>query len=272
MIPDNLSILGLDQTGAVNARNEPKALSAALLCRNRGNWELRTGLRLPSLRRQCVEALVEFEGEVLILVDSVLGLPGSLNVSFSSLLQRAKHFEHGGKPFGRRTASRFFASFLDEALAIRLLSGSLPRTQLPSRLAETLAGANTVFLEHPFQRNIGCGTFRVLKELASEPRWFDVWPWDTKRQHRFLVAEGYPSLFWKQCLGARTRNLPTLQRFLEQNYPKAALPRTADEADAVLLALGGRRCLEEGSFATATLPEIAWREGWIAGLPCITAS
>ncbi len=132
-------ILGVDQTGAVDGRGNPRPLRAALLSRGVDReWKLRTNLQLTSLRRA-----------------DVLGL----------------------------------------------------------------AGANSVFSLLPYQRNIGCGSFRSLKELAQEPNWFCTWPFETLDLSPVVLAEGYPSLFWRTFLGAKKRDLSVLVSYLGLPLP-----------------------------------------------------
>jgi hypothetical protein len=257
------AFLGVDQTGATTAKGVPKPLPAALLERRGRGWRLTPNLRLRSLRPEDVEAAVGDSPRVLIVVDAVLGLPRAVGVATETLLSKAKDFTHEGKPYGRATAARFFAQFLDADLQERLRQRTA-RGILPARESERLANANSVFLEHPFQRNVGCGSFRILKELARDPRWFSLWPHEAWRG-RFHVAEGYPSLYWRRVLGARTRDGEHLRTYLRQHFPAAPMPLTADDADAVALALGGRWALETGAL-DASLPDAARHEGWILGL------
>jgi hypothetical protein len=68
------SIVGVDQTGAVGAKGQPKPLYASLLCLS--DLSLRTILKLPSLNYVSVRSLIGEENfPVLVVVDSVLGLP-----------------------------------------------------------------------------------------------------------------------------------------------------------------------------------------------------
>lgn len=258
-------LLGVDQTGAVDGKGRPKPLSAALLFSERSAGRLVPNVRLRSMRREDVEAAVGTGAErVLVIVDSVLGLPAELAVSPDELLRRAASFTFEHRAYGRTVAARFFASFLPGELQARLLARTA-RGHLPVRASERLAEANSVFLEHPFQRNVGCGSFRILKELGQDERWFSFWPRERWGSHRFLVAEGYPSLYWRSCLGAATRNPRLLETYLRECHPDAPHPKTADDADAVALVLGGAAALRAGALE-AKLPVTAKTEGWILGL------
>lgn len=258
-------VLGVDQTGAVDAKGIPKPLCAALLDLHGGAHRLTPNVRLRSMRREDVEAAVGGKAKrVLVLVDSVLGLPAELGVPLDELLRKASSFAFEGRGYGRTTAARFFGHFLSPELQSRLLFRTA-RGFLPVRESERIAKANSVFLEHPFQRNVGCGSFRILKELGQGERWFSMWPAEAWGSRRFLVAEGYPSLYWRRCLQSPTRDAERMRAYLRQHFPNAPLPKTPDDADAVALVLGGLDALEKKSLR-AKLPVQAATEGWILGL------
>ena len=217
------------------------------------------------MRRSPVEALVgAVSDRVFVVVDSVLGVPAELGVDIETLLRDVRTYAFEGKAYGRVTAARFFARYLSPALQRRLLERTA-RGFLPVRDTERLANANSVFLEHPFQRNVGCGSYRILRDLAQDDRWFTLWPHESSNGP-VVVAEGYPSLYWRQVLGSRTRDAQRLVALLAREFPDAELPKTADDADAVLLALGARAATAAGALE-AKLPAVALREGWILGLP-----
>lgn len=257
-------ILGVDQTGATDSKGRPKPLPAALFVPTASGGTLRTNLRLEALRKKPVEAIVGAEAErVLLVVDAVLGLPAELGVDIDTLLEDVRAYRFDGKAFGRVAAARFFARYLPPELRVRRLERSA-RGHLPERISERLVAANSVFLEHPFQRNVGCGSYRILRDLAQDERWFTVWPHEAP-QGRFVVAEGYPSLYWRRVFASRTRRPERIVSYLATHFPSAEAPRTADDADAVALVLGARWALEAGALE-ATLPPEAACEGWILGL------
>jgi len=256
------AVVGIDQTGAVAASGEPKPLYAA--CLELGApATLATNGRLASLRegelRRFLPSATQ-AGRVLVVVDSVLGLPEELGVPLARLLEDAKDFTFRSRPHGAETAYQFFRRYLPPP-AFRREGASYPQ-----RTAEKLAGANSVFRKHPFQKNVGCGSYRVLKDLGVGPRWFRVWPQEEAGDAQFIVVEGYPSLFWRDVLGSRVRMPEVLRHFLAESFPQAHLPKTADDADAAVLAIGGARCLEAGYFELFPRAPTARAEGWILGL------
>ena len=198
--------------------------------------------------------------QVLIILDSVLGLPISLNISFSQILERARSFSFEGKEFGAKVAFHFFQTFLAS-------NGSRKILEFPHRHAEQITKANSVFRMHPYQRNIGCGTFRSLKDLAYDSRWFAVWPFESPDSFPILVAEGYPSYFWRTLLASKTRHLPTMSAYLKSHFPEADVPKGPNHADAIALVLGGKAALQSGYLENIDFPPAALIEGWIFGLP-----
>lgn len=71
--------IGLDQTGAVNRRGEPKPFPAAVLFRGwAGRWRLETGLRLSHFREEAVRDLLRVVtgargARTLLAVDVAIG-------------------------------------------------------------------------------------------------------------------------------------------------------------------------------------------------------
>ncbi len=248
------SIVAVDQTGAVLPGGRAKPLCTAVF--DCASGQLTTNLRLRALNRAAVTEIVPASSpRVLVLVDAVLGLPEALDTPFDALLERAAQFTWDGKKLGRGTAAQFFRQWLPESEGPR-----------PTRLAEELAGANSVFLQHPFQRNIGCGTFRILKDLSAGERWFSLWPHEKEARHRFVLAEGYPSHCWRAWLRAPRRRLSLLEAHLREHFPAADLPRSHDDGDAIALALGGAHFVKAGALDAQGLPGRAFVEGWIFGL------
>jgi hypothetical protein len=251
------SILGIDQTGAVKGNGQPRPLYACLLRLQAGRLE--TNLRLAKF---CEAEVLELLGPnalpALIIVDSVLGLPQSTKVSIQRLLAEAANFTFADQAFGAQVAHQFFLSFLSDSQS--------SSKEFPMRKVELLCGANSVFKLRPFQRNIGCGSFRVLKELGQKPDWFRVWPFDKFVAEGITIAEGYPSQMWQDLFGVKRKHASSVfENYLQENYSATPSPRTADDADACVLALGGKRLLEENYFqiAPSTLMQA---EGWIAGI------
>jgi hypothetical protein len=156
------------------------------------------------------------------------------------------------------TAINFFHRYLSPA---QISSASYPK-----RWAEELAKANSVFQLQPYQRNIGCGTFRVLKELGQDKKWFDVWPYHESPDSRFVLAEGYPSLFWRTILGKKKRHIDFLSEYIQKNFHQASLPVTDDDADAAVLAIGAYKTVQSGYLNRFESMPIHKKEGWILGL------
>lgn len=240
---------------------------------------------LPSASREVLEAWTEGAGvrwsRVAIVLDVVIGLPSTCWPSWAtgeggerpwSLFARAAETPGWGRPAGER----FF-----ETLRPRASSEPLPR-----RHCEREAGANSVFVTRPFQKNVQTGTFRVWKDLAGAGggrRWANVWAFDRRVAVRRApwIFEGYPSLLWAEVFGHRRRAparfgevLSSAKALGVDARARAALVRRVaaapDVADAAVLALGAA-CLDaEGrlmtpfrAFGTQVIPR---QEGWIAGL------
>jgi hypothetical protein len=244
--------VGIDQTGAVNANGKPKHLDVSIIDRTETRAQYYTGLKLTQITHHELSLLIKSklksftDEKVLICVDSVLGLPKELDVTPKEILKKIKNFTYNEKKYGALTAHAFFNQFLHQGLILH-------------REVELRVKANSVFRLKPFQRNIGCGTYRVLKELAQGEKWFDLWPFE-KLNSQFIIAEGYPSYFWKHLLGAKSRDL----QFLKQKF-KSLHFTSVDEADSFVLAYGAMKSIEQ--LSAHTIPNFASREGWILGVP-----
>lgn len=172
-------------------------------------------------------------------------------------------------PFGRTSAEQFFDEILRGGKTI------------PTRLCEELARANSVFRSRPFQKNIQTGTYRLWRDLATDPHFRDwrIWPY-SKTQSKFTLFEGYPSLMWRQVGGVNSRAPEKLGRILKhygvRTTPEQlrAIRANSDLADAAMLALGGwvlwqkNQLFEpfQGFFESDEFRRRACTEGWIAGL------
>lgn len=192
-----------------------------------------------------------------VLVDCVLGLPKSFP-HWQSVLAELQNVTG---PYGRVPAEEFFAA---------LLRGIEP---LPTRLCEDWARANSVFRSRPYQKNIQTGTYRIWRDLASDPRrteW-SIWPFNEAIQP-FTLFEGYPSLMWRQLAKLPARQPQRLPSWLDQvgiAHTRSDALRVSgnpDLADAVMLAASGwilhrqQRLLQPFPGFQHT------QEGWIAGL------
>lgn len=160
-------IVGIDQTGAVDSKGKPKRLSVAILKLQKNGFVAQTNLTLNRLQLAEIKDLIKnyfpsFQNErVLICIDSVLGLPTLCKTPIRKLLTKARTFDHNGKAFGAQTAYQFYQSFV-------------ANPAYPQRVAESKVNANSVFLLRPYQRNIGCGSFRTLKDLSIDSSWFSI--------------------------------------------------------------------------------------------------
>jgi hypothetical protein len=268
--------LGIDQTGAV--RPGSRGLRARPLhwaALEVGARQVRLVLPQTRLERFHLDS-IEFgldaarlasssSPRIAVLLDCVLGLPLE-SLEWGAALDR---LASEPEQFGRAPAQQFFSSLL----------GSDPR--LPTRLCEEWAQANSVFREKPYQKNIQTGTFRLWRDLVSDPRreeW-TIWPFDRSRG-RFTLFEGYPSFLWRRVAGHPSRDPKSLGRWLTIagiSFTKADELRfssDADLADSVMLAAAGwklhaaGKLLEPfaGFFESEAFLSRGRREGWIAGL------
>lgn len=184
--------------------------------------------------------------KVLICVDTVFGLPKPLKVLPVNLFKFAKNYTFLGKPFGAITAYEFFSHFLKSS-------------KIQHRKVELLVKANSVLNLQPYQKNIGCGSFRIIKNLATGTKWFSLWPFD-KLDKQFIIAEGYPSYFWRTQIKSSHRNLDVLKK----KFTKLKF-KNMDQADSFVLAFGASR-------STRNLLDskiICKYEGWILGVPYV---
>jgi len=282
--------IGIDQTGAaLQGGRKAKPLPISGCSWNPAldsNFEL---IQSPSghhrIPHLSVDALLEWGGErlerawragrVRLVLDCVLGLPTEVwghlrSQNLSDLFRQAAH-EGGETPFGRAPAERFFAGVLDEA---RWSSGD----PLPTREPERLAGANSVFLTRPYQKNIQTGTYRLWVDLARDPRWFResrIFPSDSQGGRGGpgnWIFEGYPSWSWTRILGAPSRDFRRAEHWIRQRGPQIqsqpglfeSYSSDADLADAAVLAFSGAYLRSRGLLWGYSGRD--FREGWILGL------
>lgn len=250
-----MNCIGVDQTGAVDHHGKPKPLHAAIIT-NEGQ-----GLRLSPLRLRQLshrEISPEFNGESLEsyiwVIDCVLGLPPGFP-PLRKVMQRAAQ----KSCYGREAAREFFAELL---LASKWES-------IPSRKVEILLGANSVFRNVPFQRNIQTGTFRIWKELGSDPQWFDLGGHEKRHRNRSWIIEGYPSLAWRKLFSVKTRSTDEFPKLLKSKFPFIKVStsdlkefrKSADACDAAVLAI--QAATQEQTLAKFSSPMKP--EGWILG-------
>ena len=246
--------IGIDQTGAVLSSGKPKPLEAIVLADGK-----LTPIRLPSLTASSLLQTLRWEiipPTLTIIADCVLGLPEGVRPTFVNALSAAG--DHPG--FGRKSAQQFFSGFKKQEA-------------LPRRAVEVLCKANSVFQTHPFQKNIQTGTFRIWKDLASEPNWFYL-PILGLGNRKFgtPIFEGYPTFSWKKLFPVTHREPSRLPELIKEHFPEiklsetvaCRLSRNANLADATVLALSGWRWL---GARKPLIPRHtkARAEGWILG-------
>ncbi|MFN8845294.1 MAG: hypothetical protein ACK5V3_04790 [Bdellovibrionales bacterium] len=241
--------IGIDQTGAVDSKGNPKKLSAALIVCQGRSQKYHINLHLASLKIENIKQLIEGLGypfklkNVSICVDSALGLPETYGFKIRDLIQQAQNYTFENKPYGAMTAHSFFNSFRGEK-------------PIYFRKVEALVGANSVFKLKPFQKNIGCGTYRILKDLSYDSGWYTLWPFEQKKSQKALICEGYPSYYWKNHFKLANRNLNEINqlwsglKFINQDF-----------ADSFVLAwIMMKKKNELGKKMNSN-------EGWILGVP-----
>ncbi len=244
--------IGIDQTGAVDSKGIPKSLQTCVIDARKRRIKIYSCLQIKTLNQKSIQELIlrvipDFKNErVLICIDTVFGLPAVLKVSKSSLFKSIKNFNHHSKAYGAITAHAFFNQFL--------VNGKIEH-----RHVELKVKANSIFNLKPFQRNIGCGSYRIIKELAQDKSWFSLWPIE-KPILPFVICEGYPSHFWKSLLGAKKRNL----NFIQEMFPQLHFDNM-DQADSFVLAYGAMK--SQSQLFEKEFHPLAEKEGWILGVP-----
>lgn len=243
--------VGIDQTGAVNSKGIPKSLVVTVLDA-REQLRVYTSLTIPSLTQPHLQSflqklLPDFAGEkVLLCVDAVLGLPEDLKIKQDHIFNQIRQFTYNDKAYGALTAHQFFIQFLNSS-------------ETPHRQVERKVRANSVFKMKPFQKNISCGSYRILKDLSADTSWCSLWPFENVDK-QYTIAEGYPSYFWRQVIGLKTRNLDLLhEKFTHLQF------ETIDQADSFVLAYGAHHFKDQiTNFKRNSTTQY---EGWILGVP-----
>lgn len=264
--------IGIDQTGATSKSGKPKPLPAAVVT-SAGRQLVLSVSTLKSLTKDSIDSFLETEnlelnrsGELAIAVDCALGLPEEVfprGQTLFDLFRDANTYKYEGRAHGRKTADHFFKRFLEGT------------DQFPRRQCEVMAKANSIFQLQPFQKNIGCGTFRIWKELGSKNKWFHLWPIERLSLVFPTIFEGYPTLVWKKIFGLKKRSPRDLIEAAEKKIgmeiavseaTRELLIKDPNYADAAVLALGAYY-LDQAEELTDTLDIPArTKEGWIMGL------
>ena len=239
--------LGIDQTGARNARGQPKPLPACLLVDGKVSFFYLDSLSLKDLSKHIPSAQHQ---QLLTCIDCVLGLPVELRLPWREALELLEGYEG----YGRKPAQEYFRA--------------LSKNHIYRRKVELLCRANSVFQEKPYQKNIQTGTFRFWKDLIANSRDFYVPALETRtRSNQLPLFEGYPSHSWKILLGTKHRRPESLSELIHTNKIKVVWNQVHQEsvnkdpnlADAFLLALTIKTLKEEA------LQQTPHPEGWILG-------
>jgi len=310
--------LGVDQTGAVIKRGSGqvyrplpavialpgKNRTIQIVAASRNHKKNSLASFDPAEIVALVEPYVEVPRDIVVLADCVFGLPSDMrraNVSLRQLLDRAAtHDSVASEPLGRQRSAAFFRNILKE-----FRPGRDDDKKWPLRRCEQLASSSSVFQEHPFQKNIQSGTYRIWCDLGRSLRKQNghavrFWPHDFTTGHHannandthptgagqmMTIAEGYPSLYWKTFFGAKTRkpkDLRTLSTAALKDLGWSltcphweVITNDPNTADAAVLALAAfimqsssglfQRRLSCDPDSSATVFHADF-EGWIAGV------
>lgn len=245
--------IGIDQTGATKPNGEPKSLNVCLIDARTAKIKIKICLKIPKLSSVDVLQLIKTHiptytnEKCLICIDTVFGLPIETGVFVDQIFEDSKKYSFKGKGYGAITAYQFFNKYLKDNT-----------TEIPQRDVEERVGANSVFKLTPYQKNIGCGSYRIIKELSQEKKWFSLWPFEPLKK-QFVIAEGYPSYFWKQELNLKNRNLQKLNQLFPNLHFK-----TLDEADSFVLAYGAFK--NSSKIYDLKISKEYKSEGWILGV------
>lgn len=247
--------LGIDQTGAVDKNGKPKALPACMITGN--------NIQLFYLREFSKEAILcelkEFENpRILICVDCVIGLPQPLGLSWRQALRKIP----ANSGYGMLAARKFFKT--------------LSSNKIYYRQVEIELGANSVFREMPYQKNIQTGSFRIWKDIASKTNDFFV-PFlkEDSQPGQIPVYEGYPSYSWTALFGVRKRAPKEITKYLKVSFPNLKISRESrtllkkdqNMADALVLAI----TMQEHHLQQPPKGQPS-TEGWILGYTSVKNS
>lgn len=240
--------LGVDQTGAVDSKGKPRPLPACSIVGTEISF-----FYLPEFsKKQIFDHLKPTKNQnVEICLDCVIGLPKELNMSWRQALRQIS----ADSGYGRAAAKTYF--------------DLLGRGQIYRRKVEIECGANSVFKEKPFQKNIQTGTFRFWKDISVSEHDFHAPFLKERPKNRSLpIYEGYPSLSWKLIFGTKNRTPDLLPSLLKEHFPelsvssphKALLKKDVNLADAFVLAMTLKLLYSTHFLNCGNL-----HEGWILG-------
>lgn len=252
----DLIFLGIDQTGAVDRRGQPKPLPVCIVQKNKIKFAT-----IAKFNPRELETLVGPQNlsSIIACIDCVLGLPDSVGKTLEAAMLQTSTV----KGYGRKVAQNYF---------MELLSHSRNRnSDFPRRNVEVLTGSNSVFQIHPFQKNIQTGTFRFWKDMVTEKHpykfEFPMLHKSERRRNTIPVYEGYPSLSWEILFETRLRRPAELPLLLKRHFghleisPEDLKTGVTDPnfADSMVLALTAM------CYWKAARKFPAQREGWILG-------
>lgn len=229
----NTYFIGIDQTGAVNSRKQPRPLPACLIYNDQVYFFYLGSLNLAEILKIVKAPSVK---NLLICVDCVLGLPQDLKTTWQEALDLLPNFPG----YGREPASQFFR---------HLGQGESPRRQVEIKFK-----ANSVFQEKPFQKNIQTGTFRIWKDILADRKNFYVPALEQKEHSKQApLFEGYPSLSWRLLLNNPKRDPHALGDIIkERRFPlnwtkthQQQVEKDSNLADAFVLALTMKLCFDQ---------------------------
>lgn len=216
-------IIGIDQTGAT-LNGQPKPLPCAFIDPRKNSIQL--GLWLSSFNLESFKNLIPnfLEQKTLIIVDAVLGFPKKLEMNIFEIMTLIGK----NQGYGMKAAEVFFNQLKKEYN----ITGN------PLRSIEKKLGANSVFTPYPFQKNVQTGSYRILKDLSSDEKWYNILPFEMDAQFEHHIIEGYPSKAFKELLNTK-RSREMFNFFLESLdlaiYRQDEL--TLDHIDSAILAL-----------------------------------
>lgn len=239
--------LGVDQTGAVNLKGEPRPLPACLLQEDEVTF-----FYLKNFCQKRIESFVSKDEikSLQIALDCVIGLPQEISVSWRHATRMTLNFDG----FGKKPARDFFEH--------------LGKGRVPKRQIEIICKANSVFQEKPFQRNIQTGTFRLWKEIAMSEKDFFAPLLESPVSSRAIpIYEGYPSLAWRLLLGFKTRKPSQLASRLKSintelkwtKFHQNQVEKDPNLADAFVLAFALKKNMKKLKAKGTE------KEGWIIG-------
>lgn len=239
--------VGVDQTGAVDRQRRPRPLPACVIEDQCVSFHDLTSFSSQELARITNNWPRE---QILSCVDCVFGLPEGLSISWREALEYIKK----SPGYGREPAQNFFRK--------------IGKGHILKRKNEIALGANSVFQEKPFQKNIQTGSYRIWKDISQESESFFLPALEKKKyKNSFTLVEGYPSYSWQLIFDVSRREPSKLATLIKKKkisvkwgvQHQNAVLRDPNLADAFLLALTAQK------FYPTIKDLKPNQEGWILG-------